>query len=884
MPQKNQKKKESPPITPPKWADRLLKWYCKEEELEILRGDVYELFEERVEQVGEKKARWYFYWDVIALFRPFAWKKFRLPSFIYPPIMFRNSLKITLRTMSQQKGFTLLNILGLSFGMIACLLIFLYVDYELGYDRFYSNKDRIFRASAELHNQEEIYYTANTQPALGPTAKEEFAEVQEYTRIVPTRNTNITYEERQFEEKNFLYADSTLLALFDFPFVKGNPNTALDEPNSIILTEQLAKKYFGEEDPIDKILTLDRELTLKVTGVFEDIPDQSHLQANAFISLHSQTDFPNENWGGFYIHTYFLLSSESQASPLEAKLQQIVDTHVDPLFEERGMSVIYKLLASPDIHLHSNYSGELQPKGNMDYVYLFATIGLFMLIIASINFINLSTARSSKRSIEVGIRKVLGSTRSQLITHFLIESLVITILALFISLATVWYVIPVINNVLDLQLRTDMLMTPSFFVAIGSIVFLVGILGGSYPAFFLAKIKPVSALKRKTAKGPRRFSLRSILIIVQFTISLFLLIGTGIIYEQLQYVKNKSLGINEDQVVTFSLTTQEQRDKWNVLQAALQSQPNILSAATAYPTPGSGYFGNGMYIESDEGIMIERNLNGYYADFDYVETIGIEVVQGRNFSSDFSTDSTQAILVNESMVRTMGWKDPIGKRVRDNYIPLENEEEPYFRVVGVIKDYHHESLYGAIPSLIIFPDFHNRTGLIKIETASLSQSLDQLTAAWNSIFPATPLEYQFLDETFFEQYHEDEKRGLIFLIFSGITIFIACLGLLGLASYTSILRAKEISIRRVLGAKISQIIQLMTKEYLALVVIASIPAFALSWYLMNKWLESFTYRIEIDYFLFLGAFLLVSILSLCTTGYFALKTAQLNPAETLKDE
>ncbi len=799
--------------------------------------------------------------------------------------MLRNYLTTAFRYFRKRPGYTILNILGLTIGISAFLLIFLYVRYEMTYDSFHEKKERIYRISSDIREPDNAFKWAVTQYPLAKTLKAEYGEVEEYVRFIQNGTTNIKIENDNFVEEDFYYVDSTVFNIFSFEILEGDPQTALKAPQSIMLSQSIAEKLFGNiGEAIGKQLEVDGNETYQVTGVFKDMPNRSHIIASAMMSANSRPEFNNTNWGGFSIFSYVLLKEGIDPLAFEQKLQQVIEDYVAPIFDPLNIEIKYDLIGIQQIHLYSDYEGEPQPTGNMSYIYIFSAIGLFMLIIASINFINLSTARASQRALEVGIRKVLGSLRSQLIRQFLSESLVFTISSLLFSLIIIRLLIPLFNKLLGLQLDAGMLLAPGFVLTLILVIAFVGILGGAYPAFFLSGFEPISVLKGKYAKGSTRNPLRKTLVIIQFIVSLFLLIGTGIIYDQLRYVKTRDLGFDQEQVLAIPFTFGEQREKWPVLRESFLRHPNVLQAATSSSVPGRGYPKNVMAVELSDGSIDERGVDFYTADFEYLETMGIDLTEGRTFSREYATDSTLAVLANEAMVKRMGWQDPLGKKIRFGGAPTDGDTIPYMKVIGVIQNYHHNSLYNPIDPLVIVPRFDNRIGLVKVSTDNVSQTLNQIEQDWAEVFPTTPFEYYFINDEFQSQYAEDEKRGIIFLIFSSITIFIACLGLLGLAAYTTVLRTKEISVRKVMGAETLDILRLMTKDYLILVAIATLPAFALTWFLMKNWLESFTYHTSINYLLFIAGFIVIAILTLSTTGFFALKASQLNPAETLKNE
>ncbi|MEM9723493.1 MAG: ABC transporter permease [Bacteroidota bacterium] len=796
--------------------------------------------------------------------------------------MLKNYFLTSLRNLKKEPGYAFLNIFGLTLGITSCLIIFLYIQYELNFDTYHEKADRIYRISSDIKEPDNAFRWSVTQLPLGKSVKMDYAEVEEYVRFIENGNSTVEYNNQNFFEEDYFFVDSTVFDVFSFEWILGESTEALHQPNSIVLSESSSKKIFGTEDPMGKQILLDDDETLQVTGVYKDMPRRSHLIANALISTSTLEASNSQNWGGFNIWTYVLLHPQSNYKEFEAKLSQTIEKHVDPIFEPLNIVIKYEVLPLLDIHLRSDFEGEPQPLGNIVYIYLFSAIGFFMLLIASINFINLSTARSSKRALEVGIRKVMGSLKKQLIGQFLTESLLYTALSLLLSFLLIMLLISPANSWLDLNLDYHMFTSPGFLLAIFGIILLVGILGGSYPAFFLSAFEPIAVLKGRYTKGSGKNPLRKFLVVIQFVISLFLLIGTGIIYDQLNYVRTKDLGFNKEHTLVIPFTHQSQLEKWPILEAKLDRNLQVISTATSTSFPGQGYGKNIMELELEDGSMDERGVDMYFSDFDYLETMGMEIVEGRSFSKEFSTDSSLAAIANEAMVRRMGWENPIGKKIRMGAdVP---DSIPFMKIIGVVKDYHHQSLYEPISALVILPRFNNGRGLIRIKGEEMQKTMGEIEAIWASTFPTSPFEYEFVDQSFYEQYEEDQRRGRIFLIFAVLTICIACLGLLGLASYTSVLRTKEISIRRVVGAGVNDILGLLTKDYLQLIAIAAIPGALLAWFTMKNWLEGFAYHTSMNYGLFAIAFIILAVLTLLTTGYFALKATRLNPADALKAE
>lgn len=795
--------------------------------------------------------------------------------------MFRNYLTTAFRNFQRQAGYTILNILGLSVGIAATLFILLYLQHELSYDNYHEKGDRIYRISSDIKEPDNAFKWSVTQFPLGRALKADYAEVEEYVRFNGIGRTMFQLDDRQlFVEKVFI-VDSTLFDVFTFDIVQGDPATALKEPNSILLNETEAKKIFGDENPIGKLLKTTREQPYKVTGIYKDMPSNSHLIANGLISSNSFPDNLGAGaWGGFSIYTYVLLHKGVNPDDFAAKLPEVIEKHVAVIFDQFDIKIKYVLLPLKTIHLESDFQGEPEPTGEMAYIYIFSAIGLFMLLIACINYMNLATARSARRALEVGIRKVLGSHRRHLVIQFLSESVILTLIALIIGVGLVMAFLPGLNTLFDLQLKASMLFEPAIMGSMFGIIILIGIIGGSYPALFLSGFQPIAVLKGRLSKGGSNVILRKGLVTTQFIITIFMLISTGIIYDQLNYVQNKDLGFDKEHVVRFRMENRAQMAKWPVLEQAITQHSNVKMVGTATSTPGNGFSKQLMNVENAEGVMEQKGVDNYRVDYDYFPTMGMEIVEGRNFSREFSTDSTQAVMVNEAMLKRMGWDKGVGKKFQLN----ANDTLPFFYVVGVVKDFHQQALYSPIEALLFIPRFNNPIAHVKIAGEKINQTIDHIESKWNEVFPNTPFEYAFVDEEFQAQYEEDQRRGRIFMAFSLLTIFIACLGLLGLASYTTEQRKKEISIRRVIGAGTNDILKLLTKDFAILVCLASIPAFFAAWYIMRDWLADFTYHTEMNYFLFGIGFLITLTITLFTTGYFALRAAHSDPVDALKYE
>ena len=796
--------------------------------------------------------------------------------------MIKNYLKIAVRHLFRHPGYSLLNILGLTIGLASSMLILLYLVNELSYDKHHENADRIFRISSEITEPDDSFRWSVTQQPLAMTLKADYPEVEEYVRFIGNGRTRLELDGKNFFENDVYFVDSTLFDIFTFNFVAGDPVKALAKPNAIVLNETIANKLFGSENAIGQTLKTDGDMTLEVTGVYKDMPSNSHIIADALISTSSvpRMNAPGPgSWGGFGIYTYVLLHPGTDAKAFEAKLAEVIEKHVDVIFAPYNITVKYELWPITDIHLKSDFEGEPESLGDIRYIYIFSAVGLFLLLIACINYMNLSTARSASRSLEVGMRKVLGAERGWLVTQFLAESMLLTLIAFSVSLLLLWGAIPLINGMMDMNLQFAALGTGNILLILLGVVLLTGLLGGSYPAFFLSSFQPVFAIKGIKAGKSGAKAFRKVLVVLQFAISMFMFAGTAIIYNQMQYVQDKDLGFDKEQIVRFNLNNRQLREKWPVLRDKLQESPNISRLGTASTSPGYG-FGKLLFnLESNEGVMEQKGVDNYRIDHDYFPTLNIEFVAGRNFSREFGSDSSAAVIVNEAMVKRMNWTDPIGKKVQFGTA----DTLPFSKVVGVVKDFHQQALYNPIEPLMFIPSFNNGVVMVKAE-GNLEETVAYMKSSWEEIFPTVPFEHTFLDERFWDQYETDRVRGQLFLGFTLMTILIACLGLVGLASFTAEQRSKEISIRKVLGAHTNGLVGLLVKEFVLLVTIAAVPAFVCAWYFMTEWLKSFEYHGSISFVIFGFVLLATLLITVLATGFHAYRAATANPVENLKYE
>ncbi|MEZ4850499.1 MAG: FtsX-like permease family protein [Bacteroidia bacterium] len=796
--------------------------------------------------------------------------------------MLRNFITTALRNLKRQIGYTFLNILGLTLGISCSLFIIIYLTHELSFDVHHENADRIFRVSSELNEPDNSFRWASGQRPLAPALKADYPEVEEFCRIADIGQQVFEYEDQKFTQELVFFADSALFKMFTFDLLYGDAETALKEPNTIAINQSMATKIFGNENPVGKILKNENigESGLKVTAVFKDMPTNSHIILNAVVSYYTQSERAQQgSWGNYGLYSYVMLQNANQQESFAAKLPEVSQKYVEPIFKNYGVTITYFLLPIRDIHLKSDFQGEPQPTSEMAYIYLFAIVGIFMLMIASINYMNLATARSARRAREVGIRKVMGSLKSQLIGQFLSESVIITLASLLVSIGIIMLILPTLNDMLGTLLEMSLIFHPVVMGSLFGILVLVGVLGGSYPAFYLSSFEPVRVLKSTQIKGGGNTFLRKGLVWLQFVISLALLVSTGIVYDQLNFLRDKDLGFTEEPVIRFGLRGNGSNEKWPVLREALLQNPKIKAAGTASSSPGIG-FGKILWpIENNEGVMEDKGLDFYFVDYDYFPDMEIEIVEGRNFSEDISTDSAQAVLVNEAMVERMAWDNPIGKKINYRRDSLNSA-----RVVGVVKNFHQKWLYDPIEALAFYPRKNNFFAHLRVDKDNVNETIAYIEETWDKILPGREFEYVFLDEEFFAQYEEDQRRSQIFTTFAIMTIIIACLGLLGLASFTAEQRRKEIGIRKIIGASIKDILVLLTKDFVILVGLATPVAFGAAWYFMKDWLSGFAYYTELKVSTFLFALALVLVITLLTVSYHALRAAKSDPVMALRYE
>lgn len=809
--------------------------------------------------------------------------------------MFLNYIKTAYRSLLKNKGFTVLNILGLSLGLISCLLITFYVVDELSYDRYNAKADRIYRVNEDLKLGENNVLYAVAMPPLAKTLKAEFPYIENTTRIKYAGPLHVKIGDNNVLEKGFAFADASLFDVFTLPMINGDPETALAEPNSVVITESTAIKYFKNTAVIGKFIPVDGNTLLKVTGVIKDIPVQSHFRFDFFISMSSFKDSRSNEWLRSDYNTYVLFKNAGDHKKLEAALpaflnkysgddmrNQLHQTMAD--FEKGGSFFRLNLTALTDIHLRSNRSGELAPNSSIQYVYISSAIAIFIILMACVNFMNLSTARSANRAREVGVRKVLGSAKKHLIAQFLTESIMLTFVATLIAAMIAAALLPAFNQLSGKNMVINKQSLTWLIPALSFIVVFVGALAGSYPAFYLSAFQPIQVLKGKLATGFKASGLRSVLVVLQFSISVFLIIGTLVIYNQLHYIQNRDLGYNRGQVLIVN-NAFELGNQADVFKKEVKQLPGVVGATLTGYLPTSGWKNTAVFFK-DADFDQKKALfpQVWEIDEDYIKTLDMKMAAGRSFSSQMLTDST-GIIINEAAARFLGLRQPLNQTLyRSNGGNQTVANSRQYHVVGVVKNFNFSSLRDEISPMVLVLAKNNGSLSIRVNTANLPALMRQITGKWNSLSAGVKMNFSFMDQDFEASYRTEQRSGVLFIIFTSLAIVIACLGLFGLSAYAAEQRIKEIGIRKILGASITNITRMLSFDFIKLVLIAMLIALPAGWYLMNSWLQSFAYREKLGPGVFVIACLTVLVITIITVGFQAIKASLANPVESLRSE
>lgn len=808
--------------------------------------------------------------------------------------MFLNNLKLSLRHLWRQKLFTVLNVTGLAIGIATCLVILLFIHSELSYDRFHEKADRIVRVVFKGSVQGEKMNEAHVMPPVAEVLMEEFPEVEKATRIRLMGYPKIGVDERYFRNKTAAFVDANILEVFTLPLIKGDPNTALTEPNSIVISESAAKTFFDQENPLGKELSMNEgKDRFIITGVMADIPVNSHFHFDLLASMSTYSEAKDPSWMVSEFYTYLLLPAGYDYRSLESKLPVIVEKYMGPQIKQamgigfdeflnagNNLGIFLQPLTS--IHLHSDMMGELSPGGDIRYVYIFGVIALFMLLIASINFMNLATASAGKRAKEVGVRKVLGSNQRQMIWQFLIESILLSLIALGMAMVMVKLVLPLFQNLSGESMVINYLSPTWLLPSLLLFGLVVGLLAGSYPAFFLSSFKTVLVLKGSVLhnSSKKTDSFRSGLVIFQFAVSLILITGTLVVYNQLEFIQNKDLGYEKDHLLIFP-------DTWLLGDHVATFKQQLLQDSRVKNVSISGYLpsgpsnNNNFFVFPEGDVSKQLKTLRYEVDDQYLPTLGLELVAGRNFSEEYGMDD-KAIILNQTLLNALGWgEDALGKTLSraDNTGQIVD-----FTVIGIVKDFHFRSFHEHISPLVI--TYGNNSGpmIVSIQTDDMMGLIEDIKPMWTAHAGDEPFDYSFMDERVYQTYAAERKVGYILTVFSLLTIFVACMGLFGLATFTAKQRTKEIGIRKVLGADVGNIVGLLSTDFLKLILIAIVLSTPVSWFVMNQWLEGFAYQVPLYWWVFILAGLIAIIVALFTISFQSIKAALMNPVKSLRSD
>ncbi len=805
--------------------------------------------------------------------------------------MLKNYLKIALRTLQKYKGYTIINVFGLAIGLASAILILLFVQDELSYDKHHKKADQIHRITLTGRIMSDDLNVALSSYPIGPTLKEEFPTVENAVRIQPQEKSVIRIEDQRYIEDHLLFADSTIFDVFTMPMLKGSQEKALAEPNKVVLTESTAQRYFGSTDVLGKTIEwTDRNRKLEVSGIIKDCPETSHFKYDLLVSFVTTNRAENQLWVSNNVYTYLLLQKGTTPESVEEQFPGIVEKYVGPQLEQvMGLTIEefynsgnkwgYHLQPLTKIYLHSDLNNEIGETGNFNNVYFFSIIAIFLILIAAINFMNLATAKSANRAKEVGIRKVAGSRRKQLIFQFLTEAMLISFIALIVAVLFVELALPYFNTFADKSLSINYFDQPQILIVLILIGLVVGLLAGSYPAFYLSAFSPVAVLKGKISRGSKNSRLRGVLVVFQFIITIVLIISTILVSRQMNYMNDKDLGFQKEHMLIVNRVSALGGNQEAFRQEILKN-PKIKQASFSQGVPGTIRSNTAFYAEghtAQESMVMDVTAIDCYFDDAY----NIEMASGRFFSEDYSIDSL-GVLVNQAAARKLGFEKTVGKKL---ILIQGDEREIDFKILGVVKDFNYKSLHNSIKPLVMIYANNRFTHLsIQVSPDQINNTLSFVENKWSQFVQETPFNYSFLENDWAAKYRQEKRANIIFKIFSLLAIAISCLGLFGLASFMAEQRTKEIGVRKVFGATVPQILKILSKEVIILIIISTLIAWPLGYYFMNQWLQDFAYRVDISFVTFIVASFVTFAIALITISYRAYNAAVVNPAESLRDE
>ena len=866
------------------------------EDIEELICHVKDQIDELVEEGVELETAFYqatrqmgSYTQLKREYRGVHWKKLQAEGGALEEVrrrmaIWKNYVKSSVRTMSKHRVYTFINVAGLSLGIFCCCLIVLFIEYEYSFDQFHEKADRIVRIAEDLKTDEQMLYQDTSSPPMGPAFVEDFPEVENMVRLRFTGRL-FSFGENLFQEDRLIYADSTFFDIFSFEMVQGNPESALSEPFSAVLTETMALKYFGDGEALGKVLTDEFGTGYTVTGVIKDVPDNSHLYFEGMLSMVSRNAW-DEGWETQWFanshFTFLLLREGTDVAALEAKTPDFIERRIGELQRQLGTGyTLLPLIPLKEIHMSDHRARGYGSNGRKEYLYVFSLVALFILVLACINFVNLATARSSERAKEVGLRKVVGAHRSQLASQFLSESFLMTLFAFLLALVLVWFLLPVINTFIDRSMQFRALFSGLNAAIVVALVVCVSLVAGGYPALVLSRFKPIRVLKGGFMKNTGGGKLRKGLVVFQFAISMLFIVCTSVVMKQLGYLQEQNLGFTEEHMLVLNFRGDNQvRQRAETIKQTLMSHSAVSSVGMSYHVPGTGNGNLYSNVEVAPGEIRNGSLNYYMVDMDFMDTYGLKVIAGRGFSRDFPADTLSSMVINKAMLARFGWATPeeaLGK----TFTTMQRD----MQVIGVVENFNYRSLHWQIEPLGIFiAPGASRFLTLRMSSGQVMESMADIETMWNEMVPNRPFDTFFIDEFFDSQYNAEQRFAVLFRVFSGIAIFIACLGLFGLTAFTVERRTKEIGIRKVLGASISQILFLLSKDFLWLIGIAFAVSVPISYFAATTWLNEFPYRSELGIGIFVLAGLIAFMIAGLTVSVQTTKAAMSNPVNSMRYE
>lgn len=875
----------------PGWAIRFFYWYCNDHLCEAVMGDMLELYRRRRSVLGKRRADLLFIFNVLHFLQPFAIRK-RSHSTINHIAMFKNYFIIAWRTMSRQKMYTAIKIGGFALGLATCMIIFLFIRHEISYDKYYTDTNRLFRMYNQYNGGDDIGNWTSFPAPVAQILRTDFPDIEKAGRLIPynwyNAGNNLFRRQDQIEstyEEGFAYADPEIIDILQIPLVYGNPRHALDQPNTIVISKRKADKYFAGEDPVGKtiILNEDKSRPYTIGGVMKEFPVNSHLQYDFLITLTQEEFWKGEqtSWCCWNYNIYLRLRPDANPAQLEQKLLSLRDTHYIGYLKEMGDKSLedvrkyhsFRLQPVSDIYLQEEAIWDNLRHGDVRYVWLFGGVAFFILALACINFINLSTAKSANRAKEVGLRKVVGSVRGYLVRQFLTESVLYSLVSFALAIIIVCLAMPYFNGLAGRTLSIPWSAWWLFPLLLLSVL-VIGFMAGIYPSFYLSAFKPIDVLKGSISRGTRNSKMRSVMVVFQFTTSIILVIGTFIIYRQMNYILNTKVGFDKEQVIMVQGANTLPNQK--TFKDELMKLPGVeaVTLSSYLPVEGTKRDQNSFWREGKSKEEKSIGAQKWYVDEDFIGTMGMKLVAGRNFMQEMASDS-QSIIINEAMAKEFGFKNPVGERIMTWEV---------FTVIGVVEDFNFESMKGEIGPLAFVRGGWGSIAAVKVKTEDMAGMITQVASVWDRVMPHQPIRYTFLDESYARMYDDVQRMGRIFASFAVLAIVVACLGLFALSAFMVEQRNKEISIRLVLGASVNSIFRLLTQNFVMLVLISFVVAAPLAWYLMQEWLKDYAYRIDITWDVFALSGLLSVLVALVTVSYQSVRAAMVNPATRLRSE